>query len=250
MRWRTRSNHFLPTPSPPFSSLPHPRSFGLTSFKFGCHRHEGGLFTSQQADGIMGLGTGELSIIPALWASGKLTANVFSLCLADKGGALTLGAVDVGLHETPAVWASLSTTGFYVVGVRGFHLTHYGSEAATHTRTFTREAAVSHAGWNSPHTILDSGTTFTYVPTASYSSLRGAIATFCAAGRSDPSLAPRCRGDVATVRGEPLCYRLADPADIYTFPGVLVLLGGADGGPEVEVDVPPQHLFLNMGWDT
>jgi hypothetical protein len=59
------------------------------------------MFPTQSADGIMGLGTGELSIVPALWASGKLSRNVFSLCLAFHGGAFTLGALDSRLHKQP-----------------------------------------------------------------------------------------------------------------------------------------------------
>ena len=62
---------------------------------------------AQQADGIVGLGTGELSIIPALWAAGKLQQYVFSLCLSWTGGAMTLGAVDSRLHaSSPGAWGA------------------------------------------------------------------------------------------------------------------------------------------------
>jgi len=61
----------------------------------------------------------------------------------------------------------------------------------------------------------------------------------------------RCRGSRATVRGEPLCYRLTDPAHIHTFPGIALTLAGMPGSltGDVTVDIPPDHLFINMGWD-
>jgi hypothetical protein len=190
----------------------------------------------------MGLGTGELSIVPALWVGGKLAKHVFSLCMALQGGALTLGAMDPALHAAPPAWAAMSTSGFYVVSVAGFALTAYGSPVAAVTRTFSVAHDIGAAGFNSPHTILDSGTTFTYVPSVAYNALRSAIATFCATPGN-------CRGSVESVRGEPLCYRLASEGDIFSFPGMALTLAGADGGPPVVVDVPPHHLFLDMGWD-
>ena len=53
------------------------------------------------------------------------------------------------------------------------------------------------------------------------------------------------------MRGEPLCYRLDDPSHIHTFPGIAITLAGEPGSVmgDVTVDVPPEHLFINMGWD-
>ena len=217
--------------------------YGLEAFKFGCHRHEGGLFTGQMADGIMGLGSGENSIIPALWASNKLQSYVFSLCMSAEGGALTLGQVDTSLHSSPVKWAGMSVSGFYVVSVAGFALTSYGSASDVSARRYTSVTSLPHAPWNSPHTIVDSGTTFTYIPSSSYNALRSAIDSFCSGGGG------RCRGTRASVRGEPLCYRLESADAISSFPGALITLAGHAGGPSVEVDVPPHQLFVNMGWD-
>lgn len=62
---------------------------------FGCETVETGGIYWQQADGIMGLGRGALSIVDQLTDQGAI-ANSFSLCyggMEEAGGAMILGAV-------------------------------------------------------------------------------------------------------------------------------------------------------------
>ena len=144
-------------------------AYTLPDFKFGVHRSEDGLFTTQLADGIMGLGTGELSIVPALWNGGMLDAYVFSLCLSVHGGALTLGAMDARLHITPVAWAAMSSAGFYGVRVTGFQLAGGvqtgGAAVGGVGAVGPIVATLDPSPFNAGETIVDSGTTFTYINT-------------------------------------------------------------------------------------
>jgi hypothetical protein len=195
-------------------------------FIIGCGLSEGGLFNSQEADGIMGLGMGELSMTHALWSSEKIAKKIFSLCLNFNGGAMTFGIIETRLHTQPIQWAQLNAAGFYVVNVVGWALSGADMDAN---------------GFNSPHTIVDSGTTFTYVPSNAFRAIQAHINDFC----SKPG---NCKGSTRSVSGESLCYSIAR-ADISTFPSVTISLTGADGGPVVNLNIAPEHLFVNMGWD-
>ena len=60
----------------------------------------------------------------------------------------------------------------------------------------------------------------------------------------------RCLGQPAQVTNEPLCYRLAaGGAGLSSFPSATLELAGSGGGPSVRLSLPPEHLFINMGWD-
>jgi len=62
---------------------------------FGCENDETGDLFSQRADGIMGLGRGDLSIMDQL-VDKKVISNSFSLCYGGMdvgGGAMILGGI-------------------------------------------------------------------------------------------------------------------------------------------------------------
>jgi hypothetical protein len=193
-------------------------------FNFGCGLVEGGLFNSQDADGIMGLGMGDLSMTRAMWANPKIKHRIFSMCLSFVGGAMTFGFVEERMHKAPVAWASLNAQGFYVVTVNAWALEGERLDAG---------------GMNSPHTIVDSGTTFTYVPTGAFNSLLRQIDSFC----QQPG---KCRGRPRTIAQETKCY---DVEDISTFPSLSFSFAGFAGAGDVNVHIAPAHLFVNMGWD-
>lgn len=204
-----------------------PTSGYAVDFNFGCGKSEGGLFNAQDADGIMGLGMGGLSMTLALWANPAVKKRFFSMCLSFVGGAMTFGMIEERMHKAPVAWANLQASGFYVVTVSGWALS--GQE-------------VNAGGFNAPHTIVDSGTTFTYVPSVAFNSLLVAIDNYC-------SQAGKCVGSSRHIEQESRCWNLASPADLNTFPSISIKLSGWGGASDVNVPIAPAHLFINMGWD-
>lgn len=203
-------------------------SFGIP-FKFGCGKHEDNLFVTQEADGIMGLGQGSTSFVRQLWDSGKLTENVFSLCLTMDGGAFTIGEIDHSLHLSPVQWAKMSLSGFYQVHVNGMAVD--GTNIPVERMKGPTNSA-----------ILDSGTTFTYVPNETYNAIRAAIDSFCAKPGN-------CIGQEKKINGEKLCYEFTNPeSQLSTFPFIDLQLEGFDNSEPLTIRIPPEHLFLNMAW--
>jgi hypothetical protein len=68
-------------------------------FQFGCMFQIGGLFITQYADGIMGMGMDTSTIVPKLVANGLLDRRSFGMCFAVDGGTLALGGSNQHLHN-------------------------------------------------------------------------------------------------------------------------------------------------------
>jgi len=120
---------------------------------FGCQTYESGLFYSQVADGISGFSQGQ-GYGPVLFdylrqATG--CPNVFSICLSEETGAMVLGgAVPVDLR---AEWIPYSGSSSYSLELADVKIN--GASVGEREQVY--------------HTcIIDSGTTFMYLPPGPY----------------------------------------------------------------------------------
>ncbi|KAH7652450.1 Aspartic peptidase A1 family protein [Dioscorea alata] len=131
---------------------------------FGCENVETGDLFSQHADGIMGLGRGPLSIMDQLVEKGVISDS-FSLCYGGMdigGGAMVLG----GISPLPDMVFSRSDpvrSPYYNIELKELRVS--GKSLGLNPKVF-----------DSKHgTVLDSGTTYAYLPEEAFVALRDAI---------------------------------------------------------------------------
>ncbi|CAI9102275.1 OLC1v1000516C2 [Oldenlandia corymbosa var. corymbosa] len=131
---------------------------------FGCENMETGDLYSQHADGIMGLGRGELSIVDQL-VKKNVISDSFSLCYGGMdfgGGAMVLGGISppadmVYTRSDPA------RSPYYNIELKEMHVA--GKALALDPRVFDRKHG----------TVLDSGTTYAYLPEEAFTAFKAAI---------------------------------------------------------------------------
>ncbi|WOL17655.1 aspartic proteinase nepenthesin-1-like [Canna indica] len=131
---------------------------------FGCENSETGDLFSQHADGIIGLGRGELSIMDQLVAKGVI-GDSFSLCYGGMdigGGAMVLGNItpppDMVFSRSDPVRSPYYNFELKEIDVDGEPL-------ELDSRIFDRRHG----------TVLDSGTTYAYLPEEAFVAFRDSI---------------------------------------------------------------------------
>lgn len=177
---------------------------------FGCETRETGEILRQAADGIVGLGPGPVSVLSQLAAQGRV-ADVFSLCYGSWGPAA--GVAGEAAANGAALFGALPAGG--VAGLRYTRLAAGGAHPSYYTVTLrsislggadiaaaaaggaTGAAAVAASYSTGFGTVMDSGTTFIYLPTPAFTAFLAALAAALPAGASrvsgpDPAFADVC----------------------------------------------------------
>ena len=208
----TKGNLSLETLTLPSSTGSTPVSFPRTIF--GCGRQGGGLFSGIES-GIIGLGSGKLSLVSQM---GSSINGKFSYCLSSQSklsSKINFGGV--GMISSPRVVSTplllKSSSPVYYLVLEGISVGNKRFNATTSNST-----PLSSNFWRSfkGNIVIDSGAVLSYLPTKLYSQLetaiRGAVRNLQVA--NDPSGALK------------LCYNSRSGS--IDMPGVTFHFKGAD----------------------
>jgi hypothetical protein len=189
----------------------------LTRNIFGCHLRETNLFKSQKVDGIMGLARKKNnvnSLVDTLFDTERIDSNSFSLCLGKENGLLAVGGFNSSNHLSQMNWTNMYDEVYYSVKV---------------TRIFVDYHQIPVSPDDLPKiyttgTVVDSGTTFTYLANGIYSSFLYFFNSFC-------DVPGNCQAEVVKVYGEPQkCFVYKTDTDLNeffrTFPVVRIVFEG------------------------
>ena len=183
------------------------------SARMGCHANENNLFFTQKANGIMGIGPSALSgedILDKIFKDrDHVSHKVFSICMAEWGGQFTVGGFDESFHTGPVQRVRLKPGGFYSV----------------HLSAMKVNGVSISSNWGS--TMIDSGTTYTYMRSSNYRALTSAIETYCRGHQ--------CGGTKYGTK----CWSLPHGPD--QFPHIAVVFDG------VETKWVPRAYFYRRG---
>jgi hypothetical protein len=183
-------------------------------YEFGCQYSNSGMFTNQVSNGIIGFSRASNTFINKLFTENKIAEHIFGLCFAYKGGELLLGAPAGELLE-PIKYAALvsSSSNWYRVDVYSVHV---GSAALSDSAV---NALNSYSG-----TIVDCGTTDTYMPSSAKALLTNAF---------------RALGHGAYQSSKTYAMTAEQMAAL---PAIYYELRGADGGSIVHTINPSQYM--------
>eukprot|EP00798_Chlamydomonas_sp_ICE-L_P005797 gene5797-6078_t len=193
---------------------------------FGCEEREEGMIYDQQADGIMGMGNNDYALHSQI-AAQNVMEDKFSLCFGfPSGGNMLLGDVNIfGLENMKYTPIKSSWRVFYYV-VETTHMTVDGEQLDVPKDDYN-------GGYG---TVMDSGTTFTYIPKRAFDLLLRKVKEFAKARGVDEIHSAEI--------GDDHCWYVESndwsKLDQY-FPSVeIVFSGGAS------LIMPPMRYFFSL----
>lgn len=128
--------------------------------RLGCHQEENRLFYTQKANGIFGV-QGPKTPLQTLFADhSHVDSTIFSICIAHEGGRLTVGGHNNSYHVAPVQYIPLADFTKYKVVLTSMRV---GDKGIVNFRD----------------TLIDSGTTYTYMAAQHYHALKEGIENYC-----------------------------------------------------------------------
>ncbi|KAL4110134.1 hypothetical protein PRIC1_001827 [Phytophthora ramorum] len=124
--------------------------------EFGCIYEQSGVFLDQPSDGIMGFSRHPDSIYEQFYRQKVTPSRIFSQCLTEGGGLLTIGGVDLARHTEPVRYTPLRNTGYQY-----WTVTLLSVSVGNSNNTLQVDSSEYNADRGC---VLDSGTTFLYMP--------------------------------------------------------------------------------------
>ena len=105
----------------------------------GCHNNENKLFTTQKANGIMGLAPAKAGGAPTVLSElfkdkAHVQTSIFAMCLSEWGGRLVVGGWNASYHLSAEItWVPMTVRRYYVVGMESLSLD--GKNLGTRSRS-------------------------------------------------------------------------------------------------------------------
>jgi len=199
-------------------------------FEFGCANRMTNLFRTQLADGIMGMASTGHTILNALRDHHQLQYDIYTLCLSHDGGFFSIGGYHTKRHRGAILWAKNASPGgkYYRIAV---------GEIKVNGVNVNASPIDLRAG--SGGALVDSGTTFTYVPYNAFSKLKSAFAKYC--NQKGKCVAKSNNYDATSVH----CYNeFRDDETFNTFPNIQLKIG------DRYLCFPPQQYFFQERHNT
>ena len=152
----------------------------------------------------MGIGNSKTipSIVDLLYKQNAISTDMFGICFGKNDGFMTIGGYNVTMHDEPVRWAEIHSQkyNFYSIKVNMLQVDY--KDVGVSKEDFA-------VGYETG-TIMDSGTSYTYLCEKAYSAMFREIEKYC----KDEE---KCHGNEVNVNGEPhTCYKY----DVTIFPNI------------------------------